>query len=77
MYLKRFKIERIKCFDWIQLDFPHDGNDFGGWIVLLGGNGAGKSTLLQAMALTLVGLSPANVCFSRWAGFRRDSRMGP
>ena len=55
MYLKRFHIERIKCFDSIELHFPHDQNDFSGWIVLLGGNGAGKSTLLQAMALALIG----------------------
>ena len=55
MYLKRFQIERIKCFDSIELLFPHDDNDFSGWIVFLGGNGTGKSTLLQAIALTLIG----------------------
>src|SRR3954454_5943753 len=55
MYLKRFRIERIKCFDSVELHFPHHGNDFSGWTVLLGGNGTGKSTLLQAIALALVG----------------------
>lgn len=55
MYLKRFQIERIKCFDAIDLHFPHNDNDYSGWIVLLGSNGTGKSTLLQAMALTLIG----------------------
>lgn len=55
MYLKRFQMQRIKCFDAIDLYFPHQGNDFSGWIVLLGGNGTGKSTLLQAIALALIG----------------------
>ena len=55
MYLERFEIGRIKCFESIELHFPHHENDFSGWIVLLGGNGTGKSTLLQAMALTLIG----------------------
>jgi predicted ATP-binding protein involved in virulence len=55
MYLKRFRIERVKCFESVELHFPHDRDDFAGWVVLLGGNGTGKSTLLQAMALTLIG----------------------
>jgi recombinational DNA repair ATPase RecF len=55
MYLKRFRIDQIKCFHSIDLELPHKANDYSGWIVLLGGNGTGKSTLLQAMALTLIG----------------------
>lgn len=55
MYLKRFQIEGIKCFGTVELCFPHIGDDYSGWIVLLGGNGTGKSTLLQAVALALVG----------------------
>lgn len=55
MYLKKFTIEGIKCFDSIELHFPHENEDYGGWIVLLGSNGTGKSTLLQAIALTLIG----------------------
>ena len=58
MYLQEFTIQGIKCFDRfdrVELNFPHAGEEYSGWIVLLGGNGMGKSTLLQAMAHTLVG----------------------
>jgi hypothetical protein len=55
MYLKSFRIERIKCFEDLDIQFPHDDADYSGWVVLLGGNGMGKTTLLQAMALGLVG----------------------
>src|SRR5436305_11274454 len=55
MYIKRFQIAGIKCFEELDLQFPHQGEDYGGWVVLLGGNGVGKSTLLQALALTLLG----------------------
>ncbi|MGE3821822.1 MAG: AAA family ATPase, partial [Isosphaeraceae bacterium] len=37
------------------INLPRDGDDYGGWVVLLGGNGMGKSTLLQAIAIALVG----------------------
>jgi hypothetical protein len=55
VYLQEFTIQGIKCFDRVELKFPHVREDYSGWIVLLGGNGMGKSTLLQAMAITLVG----------------------
>lgn len=55
MYLRRFKISGVKCFENLEINFPHRGEDYSGWIVLLGGNGVGKSTLLQGIALTLLG----------------------
>jgi AAA domain, putative AbiEii toxin, Type IV TA system/AAA domain len=55
MYLKHFKIAGIKCFEDLDIPFPHQAEDYSGWTVVLGGNGVGKSTLLQAMALTLLG----------------------
>lgn len=55
MYLREFEIQDIKCFENVQLYFPHTADDYSGWIVLLGGNGMGKSTLLQAIAIALVG----------------------
>ncbi len=59
MYLHEFKIQNIKCFEDIHLPFPHEGDDYSGWTVLLGGNGSGKSTLLQAMGIALVGPTAA------------------
>ncbi|WP_165223696.1 AAA family ATPase [Aquisphaera insulae] len=55
MYLREFTIQDVKCFEHVRIPFPHDGDDFSGWVVLLGGNGMGKSTLLQAMGISLVG----------------------
>jgi len=55
VYLRDFRISGIKCFEDVHLHFSHDGDDYSGWIVLLGGNGMGKSTLLQAIAIALVG----------------------
>jgi predicted ATP-binding protein involved in virulence len=71
MYLKKFVINGIKCFDHLAIDFPQDQQDYAGWVVLLGGNGVGKSTLLQAMALTLVGPLSAQRLF-RPEGWVRD-----
>jgi hypothetical protein len=55
VYLKKLTISQTKCFESLTIDFPHQGDDYSGWIVLLGANGTGKSTLLQAMALALIG----------------------
>jgi hypothetical protein len=55
MYLTRFRVSGIKCFEDLDIELPHRGDDYSGWIVVLGGNGVGKSTLLQAMALTFLG----------------------
>jgi energy-coupling factor transporter ATP-binding protein EcfA2 len=54
MYLKRFAIRHIKCFETLELDF-FEGNKPRKWNVILGENGTGKSTLLQAIAVTLAG----------------------
>ena len=51
MYLQEFTIQSIKCFDLSSSSSRTYGDDYSGWIVLLGGNGMGKSTLLQAMAI--------------------------
>ena len=55
----RIQNQNIKCFEDIHLPFPHEGDDYSGWTVLLGGNGSGKSTLLQAMGIAVVGPTAA------------------
>ena len=77
MYLQEFTIQGIKCFDRVELGFPHVGEDYSGWIVLLGGNGMGKSTLLQAMAIALLGpLAGQRLLLSPDGWVRRESRCG-
>jgi DNA repair exonuclease SbcCD ATPase subunit len=76
MYLKRFVIDGIKCFDHLEIDFPQDEQDYGGWVVLLGGNGVGKSTLLQAMALSLVGPLSGQRLFSPEGWVREGLKKG-
>jgi predicted ATPase len=52
-------IERIRCFEKLELDFnqPRDGSD--GWTVLVGVNGVGKSTVLQSVVLGFMDPRPA------------------
>lgn len=54
MYLKSLKIQNIKCFENITIDFSQ-GKDIRHWTTLFGKNGLGKSTLLQAIAVVLAG----------------------
>jgi hypothetical protein len=76
VYLRQFKIQDIKCFEDIQLHFPHDGDDFSGWIVVLGGNGVGKSTLLQSMAIALVGPLAVQRLHNPDGWVRQDKNFG-
>jgi energy-coupling factor transporter ATP-binding protein EcfA2 len=77
VYLKSFRVEHIKCFDDVKLDFPsgEDGSH-AGWHVILGANATGKTTLLQAMAVALVGPSPAMRLVSPSNWIRRGSASG-
>ena len=76
MYLREFRIQDIKCFEDVQLHFPHDGDDYSGWVVLLGGNGMGKSTLLQAMAISLVGPLAGQRLLNPDGWVREDKKLG-
>ncbi len=61
MYLTNFRLENIKCFADISLDFRVSRNDNDetarqqNWNVILGDNGDGKTTVLQAIASCLMG----------------------
>jgi hypothetical protein len=77
VYLQDFFIQNIKSIEEVSIAFPHDGEDYSGWIVLLGGNGMGKSTLLQAMAITLVGpLAGQRLLISPDGWVRREIDFG-
>jgi len=51
VYLKKIRLQNIKCFEDVTLKFPHRQGSYGGWNVILGENGRGKSTLLRSIAL--------------------------
>ncbi|MCX6382203.1 MAG: ATP-binding protein [Armatimonadetes bacterium] len=56
MYLESLKIENIKAFKTLELDFKRpDSGDYAGMNVFVGGNGSGKSTLLKCIAMALAG----------------------
>src|SRR5438309_10391792 len=76
MYLQKFTVQGIKCFDRVELAFPGVGDDYSGWIVLLGGNGMGKSTLLQAMAISLVGPLAGQRLLNPDGWVRDDKKLG-
>jgi energy-coupling factor transporter ATP-binding protein EcfA2 len=50
VYLKKIRLQNIKCFEDVTLEFPHTDGDYSGWNVILGENASGKSTLVRAVA---------------------------
>jgi hypothetical protein len=49
--LTSLTLDRIRCFEHLELRFTDATSDAGGWTVLVGPNGSGKTTLLQAIVL--------------------------
>ncbi|AUX32017.1 MULTISPECIES: AAA family ATPase [Sorangium] len=77
MYLRSFTARSIKCFADVRFDFPASSEEsYAGWNVILGANATGKTTLLQAIAVALVGPSPAMRLVSPTAWVRRDEPYG-
>jgi predicted ATP-binding protein involved in virulence len=62
VYLKKIRLQNIKCFADVELEFPVRDGSYGGWNVLLGENGRGKSTILQSIALGV--LEPVEALFA-------------
>lgn len=56
MYLKKIRLQNIKCFEDVMLEFPHTDGDYSGWNVILGENGLGKSTIVRMIAHAVFGL---------------------
>ncbi|AMV23151.1 hypothetical protein VT84_01985 [Gemmata sp. SH-PL17] len=50
MYLKKIRLQNIKCFEDVTLEFPHTDGDYSGWNVILGENGFGKSSIVRTIA---------------------------
>jgi DNA repair exonuclease SbcCD ATPase subunit len=56
VYLKKIRLQNIKCFEDVTLEFPHKDGDYSGWNVILGENGAGKTAILRAIAVGTLNL---------------------
>ncbi|MCI0699882.1 MAG: AAA family ATPase [Planctomycetia bacterium] len=63
MYLKKIRLQNIKCFEDVTLEFPHTNGDSSGWNVILGENGLGKSTLVRAVAELVMELHESSWIF--------------
>lgn len=55
MFLTRLRLENIRCFKNLAIDFSDTDGTPRKWTVLLGENGTGKSTVLRAIALIACG----------------------
>jgi len=69
MHIRRIKIKDVRGFETLDLDLRRPDGSLAGWTVFAGRNGSGKSTLLQAVALAVVGPTPARALqesFSDW-----------
>ncbi len=51
IFLKKLKIQNVRCFDAFEFEFEPPEFDAGQWTILLGDNGVGKSTILRSIAL--------------------------
>ncbi|MDO9415725.1 AAA family ATPase [Pararhizobium sp.] len=55
MFVKHMRLQNIRCFTDVSLDFDLPGGSNRKWTVLLGENGTGKSTVLRSLALAMLG----------------------
>lgn len=74
MYIQSLKLENVKAFDSLDLDFSRpEGSTYAGMNVFVGGNSSGKSTLLKCIAMALSGPTIANQQLISPAGWIRGS----
>ena len=74
MWIEKFSIENIRCFEEISLKFTKTRNEPYRWITFLSENGGGKSTALQALGLLLAGPEGAKTLLPRPEGWLRDEK---
>ncbi len=71
MHIRRIKIQDVRGFETLDLDLRRPDGSLAGWTVFAGRNGSGKSTLLQAIALAVVGPTPARMLQESFTGWVR------
>jgi len=55
VFLKSIRLENVRCFDALELDFTTESDHLRKWTMILAENGCGKSTLLKSIALVTAG----------------------
>ena len=71
MYLKKIRLQNIKCFEDVTLEFPHADGDYSGWNVILGENGLGKTSIVRAIAeLVMEAHDSSRIDDDDWVAFR-------
>jgi predicted ATP-binding protein involved in virulence len=69
--IQRVKIQHIKCFEDVEINFDPSGNTG----LIIGANGKGKSTILQLIALGLSGISYVPFIYS-WKEVVKKNHQG-
>jgi predicted ATP-binding protein involved in virulence len=76
VYLKKIRLQNIKCFEDVTLQFPHRDGNYGGWNVIVGENGRGKSTFLRSIALGVLEPSLASFAIQQHGQLIRQGAGG-
>jgi predicted ATP-binding protein involved in virulence len=77
VYLSKIRLQDVKCFRDVTLEFPHRDGNFSGWNVILGENGRGKSTILRSIALGVLNPFVAYFALEQHEGpFVRQGSVG-
>jgi hypothetical protein len=74
VHIRRFRIEDIRGFEKLDLDFDRPNGSPAGWTVLAGRNGSGKSTLLKAIGLSLINPTETRSLAGSFEGWIRLGR---
>jgi len=81
VFLRNIRLENIRCFVDVSINFDRAGEENRKWTVILGENGTGKSTVLKSIALLLSGsdaLAEFNIDPERWIrNGSRNARISP